>query len=384
MMVRFAGRPYRLRGGIMIALTVLFVAVASTVPPSAEAHWADQAVAEIVLDAQEVRMSLTYPTGIAAFADDDRDGRISTPELQAHRGDLDRFFAEHITMRGTAGGGLGEDPVPGRLRVADWGTGEIPTAPGTSATTHSTILLVYRWVRPLTSAAIRYDLFLPDAPAASCLATIVQGTGVQSVVFTPERREMSFTLGDVSWMSQGAGFLALGIRHILSGYDHLLFLLSLLIVGGPLRSLAKIVSAFTAAHSITLSLAVLGLLALPGRWVESAIALSITYVAVENLWRRTINPRQRWFVTFGFGLVHGLGFASVLRELALPKGTLVTSLVAFNLGVEVGQLAAVGVAAAGLRLLQSWPHEAGLRRWVSAGTAVAGLMWFVQRVLLGG
>jgi hydrogenase/urease accessory protein HupE len=364
-----------------MALLALCAAVAGIVPPSAEAHWADQAVAEIVLDAQEVRMALTYPTGLAAFADDDRNGRLSVPEMQAHRRDLERFFADHITMRGSTG--RPGEALLGRLRLAESGAEGVPPEPGTSAATHSTVLLVYRWARPLTSVAIRYDLFLPDAPAASCLATIVQGTGVQSVVFTPERRETSVTLGGVSWVSQGAGFLALGIRHILSGYDHLLFLLSLLIVGGSLRSLTKIVTAFTAAHSITLSLAVLGLLALPARWVESAIALSITYVAVENLWRRTINLRQRWFVTFGFGLVHGLGFASVLREFALPRGTLAASLVAFNLGVEVGQLAAVGIAAIGLRLLQSWPRQAGLRRWVSVGTATAGLVWFVQRALLG-
>lgn len=367
---------------VFVSLLLLLV-VAGAVPRSAQAHWADQAVAEIILDAQEIRITLTFPTGLAGFADDDRDGQIAADELRAHRTELERFFGERITLR-ASGDEPGAPAVSATLRVEQGAVAARPATPGTSSTMHSTALLVYTWPLPVTALTIRYDLFMPDVPTASCLATIIQDTDVRSVVFTPERREVTFVLGSRgSLASQITSFVALGVRHILTGYDHLLFLLSLLIVGGALRPLVKIVTAFTAAHSITLSLAALGLVALPARWVESAIALSIAYVAAENLWRRTINMRQRWFVTFGFGLVHGLGFASVLRDLALPRDTLVTSLVGFNLGVELGQLAVVGVAVLGLRLLQSWPRGTALRRWVSAGTVAAGVLWFVQRAFLG-
>jgi hydrogenase/urease accessory protein HupE len=177
-------------------------------------------------------------------------------------------------------------------------------------------------------------------------------------------------------------FLVLGIEHIIAGYDHVLFLLSLLMLGGGLRHLLKTVSAFTIAHSITLSLAVLGIVSLPGRWVESAIALSIVYVAVENFWRREAALGNRWLITFGFGLVHGLGFASILQEFAIPRADLAVALGSFNLGVEAGQIAIVAAASGVLRMLRRWPAEIWLRRLVSAGAAAAGLVWFVQRALL--
>ncbi len=365
------------RGGLLVLL-VLIVAGAGARP--AGAHWADQAVAEVVLIGGEARVALTFPTGLAAFADSDNSGRLSRAEVAAHRPELERFFVSHLSVRGSDAP-TGGRAVPGVLRVSA-APAAAPAGAGTPAT-HSALLLTYAWPQPVKALTIRYDLFLPDVPTASCLATIVQGGKVQSVVFTPERREASFQLGRVSPVNQITSFIALGVRHILTGYDHLLFLLSLLIAGGAIRPLVKVVTAFTAAHSVTLSLAALGLVAFPARWVESAIALSIAYIAAENLWRRTISTRRRWAVTFGFGLVHGFGFASVLRELTLPRPALVTSLVGFNLGVELGQLTVVAAAVLVLRLAQSWPHGAALRRWVSAGTVAAGLLWFVQRAFLG-
>lgn len=348
----------------------------------AHAHWADQVVAEIVLAAKGAHITLTFPTGLAAFADDNHDGRISAAEVRAHREDLELFFGAHIKLDARVVGSATRI-IPGTLQVEPVTATELPPALAGTPGTHSAVLLTYRWPQPVHTLTIRYDLFLPGAPTASCLATIVRGPDVHSVVFTPEHREVSLAFDRVLHLSQLTGFVLLGIRHILSGYDHLLFLLSLLMVGGALRPLAKVVTAFTVAHSITLSLAVLHIVALPARWVESAIALSIAYVALENLRRRQINVRQRWLVTFGFGLVHGLGFASVLQAMALPQAALAASLVGFNLGVELGQLVVVAAAFAVLQIVKSWPREATLRRWVSAGAATAGLLWFVQRAFFG-
>lgn len=227
---------------------------------------------------------------------------------------------------------------------------------------------------------LRYDLFLPDVPTASCLATIVRGGRVHTFVFTPQRRELAL---QSDWLGRLGSFVVLGVEHIVSGYDHILFLVSLLMLGSTLRGLLKVVTAFTAAHSLTLSLAVLNIVRLPGRWVESAIALSIVYVAAENLLRANVTLRRRWAVTFGFGLVHGLGFAAVLQALRLPAGALATSLIGFNIGVELGQMAIVTAAFLVLRGLERRPRMSAARRWVSAAAAAAGILWFVQRAFLG-
>ena len=172
-------------------------------------------------------------------------------------------------------------------------------------------------------------------------------------------------------------FFALGIEHIATGYDHVLFLVALLLVGGGLRAVVAIVTAFTVAHSITLSLAVLDVVQLPSRLVESAIALSIAWVALENIVIDRIEGR--WRITFAFGLMHGFGFASILRAMHLPRAGLATSLLAFNLGVEAGQLAVVLASWPLVRLVQRSPHR---RRWigiVSGAILVLALWWFVER-----
>jgi hypothetical protein len=336
------------------------------------AHWADQAVAEIKVAGNQVEMLLTFPTGLASWADDDRSGQLSAPEVERNRTDLMRYLRERVqvTDRGTSG----------QLAI-ETAQVQLPSNLDVSAS-HSTLRLTYRWSERVTAPGVRYDLFVPGVPTASCLATIVIDGRVRNVVFTPEQKEVAIPLGG-SIVRASAGFVLLGIRHILTGYDHVLFLLSLLVLGGGLRALLKIVTAFTVAHSITLSLAVLNILALPSRWVESAIAASIVYVAAENFWRRDHALRNRWLVTFAFGLVHGLGFASILQELYLPRADVVASLLGFNTGVEIGQIAIVILASLGLQLMRAWPRATVFRLLVSAGAGVAGLVWFVQRAFLG-
>ena len=177
-------------------------------------------------------------------------------------------------------------------------------------------------------------------------------------------------------------FLPAGIHHILIGPDHLLFLVGLLLLGGSLRQLALVVTAFTLAHSLTLSLAVLGVFSPPARLVEPAIALSIVYVGVDNLLVRQGRDLRAW-IALGFGLVHGLGFASVLREMELPPRALGLSLVSFNLGVEIGQLVVVVIVASALAALRARSEVVSRRLAVagSIGVVGAGSFWFVQRLL---
>ena len=177
-------------------------------------------------------------------------------------------------------------------------------------------------------------------------------------------------------------FVPAGIHHILIGPDHLLFLVGLLLLGGSLRQLALVVTAFTLAHSLTLTLAVLGLVNAPARIVEPAIALSIVYVGVDNLTVRRGRDLRPW-IALGFGLIHGFGFASVLREMDLPRRALGWSLVSFNVGVEIGQLTVVLIVASALAALRSRSESAGRRLAVigSVGVVAAGSVWFVQRLL---
>jgi hydrogenase/urease accessory protein HupE len=183
-------------------------------------------------------------------------------------------------------------------------------------------------------------------------------------------------------LAVAARFLPAGIHHILIGPDHLLFLIGLLLLGGSVRQLALVVTAFTLAHSLTLSLAVLGVVSPPSRIVEPAIALSIVYVGVDNLLVRKGRDLRAW-IALGFGLVHGLGFASVLREMALPPRALGLSLVSFNLGVEVGQLLVVVTVATALAALRARSEVVSRRLAVagSIGVVGAGSFWFVQRLL---
>ena len=217
-----------------------------------------------------------------------------------------------------------------------------------------------------------------------------------STVIAPDTRRQFFSAESVSRLTQFRQFLVQGVWHIWIGFDHILFLLSLLLPVvlvrtndgwqgvGRLREAGRevlwVVTSFTLAHSITLSLAALGFVSLPSRLVESAIALSVVLAAFNNI--VPLFDRRRWLVAFVFGLIHGFGFASVLAELGLPKDTLVLSLVGFNLGVEAGQLA---IVAALLPVIFWLRNTAFYRRGVLLGGSLLimllALVWLAERVL---
>jgi hydrogenase/urease accessory protein HupE len=179
-------------------------------------------------------------------------------------------------------------------------------------------------------------------------------------------------------------FLLLGIEHIWTGYDHLLFLFALLVVCRTFRSIIAIITCFTVAHSLTLALATFDLVNLPGRIVEPIIAASIVYVGAENLWRRGEEPRGRWVLTFVFGLIHGFGFATVLRDLGIGGGGggVAMPLVTFNLGVEIGQIVIAAIVLPIVWHLRK--HPGFVQRGVpvlSGLIASAGLVWLVHRTV---
>lgn len=175
-------------------------------------------------------------------------------------------------------------------------------------------------------------------------------------------------------------YFVLGIEHILFGIDHVVFLMGLILVGGRFRQLAVMITAFTASHSVTLALAVLGVVAPSPKIVEPVIALSVAYVGVENFLVR--DAAKRWRIAGLFGLIHGFGFAGALGEVGLPRENLPLALATFNVGVEAGQLALLALALPVVLTLRKreWFVPRGVQA-LSAAVALAGIVWFLQRVV---
>ena len=243
---------------------------------------------------------------------------------------------------------------------------------------------------------LSYRLFFDIDPQHKGLLRLQRGNATSTGVFTPAAASQAFTLDQPSTLQQFGDYAGQGVWHIWIGYDHILFLMALLLPAVMMRqgrhwqpvqrfwpalvSVAKIVTAFTLAHSITLSLATLGYVALPSRLVESTIALSVVAAALNNV--HPLFAERRWVMAFAFGLVHGFGFASVLADLGLPAGTLAVALLGFNLGVEAGQLAIVAVF---LPLAWLMRRSQFYRRSVLVGgsvlIALLAAEWLLERAL---
>jgi hypothetical protein len=252
----------------------------------------------------------------------------------------------------------------------------------TTGSENVTLIVDYICADPVANLVIRDDLFDVLGPDHHTLAKIESGGTTRQFAFTPDMRQTTVAVEGRPRSSPWSGsFFLLGIEHILTGYDHLMFLLALLLRGGGLASLFKIITAFTVAHSITLALAVLNIVVLPDRLVESVIALSIAFVAAENLFLPGA-VSHRWVVSFLFGLVHGFGFSGILRDLGLPRQGLLFSLLGFNLGVEAGQAMAVAVLLPLLLLLRRTRWERRLVATSSVTILILGVVIFVERVFL--
>ena len=246
----------------------------------------------------------------------------------------------------------------------------------------------------ITSLQARYGLFFDVDPLHKGLLQLQYQGESTSAIFSPDRALQQFSLTKPSRIGQFFDYAREGVWHIWIGFDHILFLLALLLPAVVVRqrgrweavqafkpaffSVLKIVTAFTLAHSITLTLATLGIISLPSRWVESTIAASVVIAALNNV--RPFFKERRWMMAFLFGLIHGFGFASVLTDLGLPKTALVLALVGFNVGVETGQLAIVAVF---LPLAFYLRHTLFYRRAVLIGgsvvIAILAAGWFAER-----
>jgi len=254
---------------------------------------------------------------------------------------------------------------------------------------------------PITSLRIVFHAFEGKLADYQNIVTVRYAGKTYSTVFTPGNSRLS--LGqDASAAAGGSApnageaassatardaagtadalrrFFTLGVWHIWTGYDHLLFLFAVLLAGGSLGRLLSIVTSFTLAHSITLALAALGLVSLPPAFVEICIALSIVYVATENLF--LAGADRRALVTFAFGLVHGFGFAGVLAQSGLSSGGIAVPLLAFNGGVEAGQVVVLALFVPAMRVAMRGKASHPVERVSSALIGLAGSYWAVIRI----
>lgn len=234
---------------------------------------------------------------------------------------------------------------------------------------------------------IEYSLFADLDPTHRGLLRARLGEQTLTGVLGPDRPRLLIRGEGRSALEQFRDFAGEGVWHIWIGFDHLLFLIALLLPSVLAASrftavfwdVVKVVTAFTVAHSITLAAAALGVVSLPTRLVESAIAFSVVLAALNNL--RPVVSRGRWIVAFGFGLVHGFGFASVLAELGLPREGLLLALVGFNLGVEAGQLAVVAAfLPLAYALRGTWVYRRLILIGGSALIAVIAALWMAERM----
>lgn len=343
------------------------------------AHTPDTSYCKVAIGADEVTFTFTFDLAtLARMApiDLDRNDRITRAELLAAAPALEAFLRGHVYLE------LNE-------REAAFGAASPPvwagdTADGIALAEWNQRLATLAFHNPVLHApdavALTFDVFGPLGERHTVLGSFLWNRQENPVIFTRFEPDYLFDTGyRVPVLHQLRQYVWLGVTHILLGYDHLAFLLALLFVR-RFRDLVTVITAFTVAHTLTLALAALDVVVLPARLVESLIAASIVWVAAENLLRRA-EPAGRWRVAFAFGLVHGFGFATILRELGLPGDGLVRCLLAFNVGVELGQIA---IAAACWPLLQwalrqTWAGR--VRTTLSLALLAFGAAWLLDRAL---
>jgi hypothetical protein len=235
--------------------------------------------------------------------------------------------------------------------------------------------VLYFFERDIATLEVTASLYEIMPPGHRLLAAVtLNGTLHEAILDAGATRARFTGMRATPWETVWR-FGRLGVEHIFTGYDHLAFLLGLLVATTTLGSLAGVITSFTVAHSITLALATFGAVTLPSRLTESLIAVSIGYIAAENLLDFRVMPR--YYVTFFFGLIHGFGFSNVLRDMQLPRSGLALTLFSFNAGVEIGQIAIVLLIFPLMRDLISSGWR--LKQAVSAGIGCLAVYWFVHR-----
>lgn len=367
---------------------VLLCTLLAICATSALAHKASDSYLVLNVKGQEVSGQWDIALRDIDFAiglDANGDGEITWGEVRARHADITAWALGRLTLQ--RGSDCSIKVAEHLVDIHTDGTYAVLRLIGTCPSSTQALALNYRLLFDID--ALHRGLLRLDLDGVSHTAVLAPDTGV-----------LKIKAGETSRLAQFGQYLVEGVWHIWIGFDHILFLLALLLPAvlvssvllnnkriwtgvatfrAALSEVLWVVTAFTIAHSITLTLAALQIISLPSRWVESAIAASVVLAAANNLF--PLVEKKRWLVAFTFGLIHGFGFASVLTELGLPKDALVLSLLGFNLGVEMGQLAIVAVFLPVAYLLR---NTALYRKSVFVGgsilTMLVALVWLAERV----
>ena len=373
-------------------------------PVASQAHPATLTSAEATVEA-DGRFRLVIQFDTLAFALNDTSARIGNAPmeellagprdaLEAGLADAKARFLRGFRVTTDRGEGRVEaSEFPGAAQVLDWKATATPVLPVTLPVTLRGHLppgagtVAFRF-----PSVLEQVILTVERPGEEPLSEPVEAGTASTTLSLKISAPTQGTPGPETAAPKPAGgpgrlaligrYVHLGFRHILpEGTDHILFVLGLYLFSTRLRPLLVQVTAFTVAHSITLGLSLYGVVRLPPGVVEPLIALSIVFVAVENI-RTTELHASRTLVVFGFGLMHGLGFAAALIDLGLPRRDFLTALVGFNAGVELGQLTVVAIAAATLGWLRRWRYYRPAVVWpLSGGIAVVAMFWTVQRLV---
>ncbi|WEF31264.1 HupE/UreJ family protein [Pseudoduganella chitinolytica] len=371
------------RRSLVSPFALLLMLLACLLCEPARAHKPSDSYLTLRLDGERVEARWDIALRDLDFAmgiDANDDGRLTWDEIRARHDAIAAYALARLRLSSAEGG----CPLVARTQLVDRHTDGAYTV----------LTLEGACRAPPTRLLVDYRLFADTDAQHRGLLRIDHGATVQTAILGGERPRQALELEHVSAARQFLAYVWHGMWHIWIGFDHILFLVSLLLpavlarqggawvqVADP-RSAAidviKTVSAFTAAHSVTLALAALDLVSLPSRWVESAIALSVVLAALNNVWPRVL--ARRWLAALAFGLVHGFGFAGVLADLGLPRGSLALSLLGFNVGVELGQLAIVAVVLPVTFLLRgTGVYRRVLMPGGSLAIALVALVWLGQR-----
>lgn len=341
-------------------------------PTNTSAHALSASFGQLVIEEEQI----TYSFSIDDLSileniqlDTNHDSSLSQEEVELGKGSIIEWMGQNLTIQID---GLAQRPIVGEMISEERNDQKVVTTTLTYPISSSNKLVTL------------VDHFYQDSQNKTTytqLLTIEQNGNFSEKILKGDNRTMELDLSieggkasDTSWWE----FFVLGVEHIITGYDHLLFLFALLLARQSFKDLIKVVTAFTVAHSITLTLGYLEIITLPSLFVESVIALSIVYVAVENILRKEV--KKRYILTFMFGLIHGLGFAGLLAEMTIPKNHLALSLLSFNLGIEVIQVALVALLIPLLTKLQKMKFYPKTLRYGSMVIILIGGYWVIERV----
>jgi hypothetical protein len=317
--------------------------------------------------------------------DQDGNGALTWDEVRSRHADIAAYALSRLSLASAGSAANGPCPIQVTQQLID----------DHSDGAYAVLRLAASCPGAAAALDVGYQLFFDVDPQHKGLLKLQHDGHTGTAIFSPDSARQTLLVAGASRWRQFTDFVGHGVWHIWVGFDHILFLLSLLLpavliyrdrqwAGGhsfraALVDVLKIVTAFTLAHSITLTLATLGVVALPSRWVESAIAASVVIAALNNIW--PLFQRQRPLAAFAFGLIHGFGFASVLLDLGLPQSSLLLSLVGFNVGVELGQIAIVALfLPLAYRARDSFFYRRIVRVAGSAIIVLISMTWLAERV----